>query len=526
MISCDERIIMLYNKHRIRYFGISVIVFLVLTTLGNTIFAQSSIPGAWADGIHKDTKAIQNCIDSINNAGGGTIIFSKGRYLTAPLILRSNNHLTVQIDSGATILASVDTIDYYVQGADTTLPLTSVQNFISASGFQNLTIQGKGTIDGQGARWWSNPNGPRPRMLQLNKGSHLLVKDVTLTNSAMFHLCPNTCYDVVVDHITIIAPSNSPNTDGIDPSICHNVRITNCTIDNGDDNIAIGASSPSAGWSAASTDIIIKHNTFLHGHGVSIGSYTTGGVDSMLVDSCTFNETTNGIRIKSQRGRGGEVRNITYSNLSMTNVRYPIYFTAYYSGVPPQSDPPQPINSQTPYFHDLKVINLTSTNTASNSAAGIILGLPERPLTNIQLQNVKISAYKGIQTRWATVTDPDTNMITVTSGPRFIYEVGSKVITNVKNESVVNPSNYALEQNYPNPFNPSTTIRYQVPEAGFVKLRVYNIPGQEVATLVNENKAPGFYEINFDASKLASGIYIYRLMENDFVLSKKMILLK
>jgi len=500
-------------------------MFVFPTTL-STAFAQSSIPGAWADGIHKDTKAIQACLDSINNAGGGTIVFSKGKYLTAPLTLRSSNNLTVQIDSDATILASVDTIDYYTTGADTTKPLTSVQNFISASGFQNLTIQGKGTIDGQGARWWPNPNGPRPRLLQLAKGKHLIVKDLTLTNSPMFHLCPNTCYDVVVDHITIIAPSSSPNTDGIDPGICHKVRITNCTIDNGDDNIAIGASSSDPGWSAASTDIIIQHNTFLHGHGVSIGSYTTGGVDTMLVDSCTFNGTTNGIRIKSDRGRGGNVRNITYSNLSMTNVRYPIYFTAYYSGVPSQTDPPQPINNLTPYFHDLNVINLISTNTASNSVAGIILGLPEQPLTNILLQNVNISAYKGIQTRWATVNDPDTNLITVKSGPRFIYEVGSQVTTNVKNDYTGIPSNFELKQNYPNPFNPSTVIKYNISKSGIVTLKVYDLLGKETVTLVNNYTTAGEYSATFNASRLPSGVYFYKLTSAGNSIVKKMMVVK
>ncbi len=507
--------------------SIATIVLLFSLLTGSKTNAQSTIPGAYADGIHKDTKAIQACIDSINNAGGGTIEFSPGKYLTAPFILRSTNHLTVQIDSGATILASVDTIDYYTAGADTTKPLTTVQNFISASGYQNLTIQGKGTIDGQGARWWPNPNGPRPRMLQLAKGKHLVVKDVTLTNSAMFHLCPNQSYDVVVDNVTITAPASSPNTDGIDPGICHKVRITNCKIDTGDDNVAIGASSPDAAWGTASTDIIIKHNTFLHGHGVSIGSYTSGGVDSMLVDSCTFNNTTNGIRIKSDRGRGGNVRNITYSNLTMTNVRYPIYFTAYYSGVPAQTDTVQPINSLTPHFHDLNVINLISTNTASNSVAGIIMGLPEQPLTNINLQNVKISAYKGIETRWATVIDPDTSLITVKSGYRFIREVGAKVLlTDIKDKFTAVPENFVLQQNYPNPFNPSTSISFAIPERTNIELTVFNQLGQETEKIASGMFEAGSHILVWDASKYSSGVYFYELKTENFRSVKKLVLLK
>jgi len=103
---------------------------------------------------------------------------------------------------------------------------------------------------------------------------------------------------------------------------------------------------------------------------------------------------------------------------------------------------------------------------------------------------------------------------------------------NFKGESL--PIEYALEQNYPNPFNPATTIRYQLPKDGLVTLKVYDILGAEVVTLVNEEKVAGKYEVNFDASRLASGVYIYRLNVNDpstssgqsFINVKKMVLLK
>jgi Secretion system C-terminal sorting domain len=94
----------------------------------------------------------------------------------------------------------------------------------------------------------------------------------------------------------------------------------------------------------------------------------------------------------------------------------------------------------------------------------------------------------------------------------------------VKKENV--PTGYFLEQNYPNPFNPSTSINYGLKEGGFVSLKVYNILGAEVATLVDEFKPAGDYIANFDASQLASGIYIYSLKTNNFVQTRKMILEK
>jgi len=85
---------------------------------------------------------------------------------------------------------------------------------------------------------------------------------------------------------------------------------------------------------------------------------------------------------------------------------------------------------------------------------------------------------------------------------------------------------YDLAQNYPNPFNPSTTIKYQLPKDGIVTLKVYDILGSEVATLVNEQKTAGRYEVSFDASKLASGVYIYKLQSGEYISSRKMMLLK
>jgi hypothetical protein len=93
-------------------------------------------------------------------------------------------------------------------------------------------------------------------------------------------------------------------------------------------------------------------------------------------------------------------------------------------------------------------------------------------------------------------------------------------------EKVLIPARYRLYQNYPNPFNPSTTIKYDLVGDGIVKLKVYDILGREVKTLVNEQQIPGSYEVRWDASGLASGIYFYQLKTKDYVTAKKMILLK
>jgi hypothetical protein len=99
-------------------------------------------------------------------------------------------------------------------------------------------------------------------------------------------------------------------------------------------------------------------------------------------------------------------------------------------------------------------------------------------------------------------------------------------LTNVQDRSSLVPSEYKLYQNYPNPFNPVTAIRYQLPVSSHVTLKVFDLLGREVATLVNENKKPGSYEVEFDGSKLPSSMYFYRLQAESFVETKKLLLLK
>jgi len=98
-------------------------------------------------------------------------------------------------------------------------------------------------------------------------------------------------------------------------------------------------------------------------------------------------------------------------------------------------------------------------------------------------------------------------------------------ITSVKNGEDL-PTEYSLSQNYPNPFNPTTTIKYQIPELSFITLKLFDVLGSEIATLVNEEKPIGNYEVEFNGSKLTSGIYFYRLQAGNFIETKKMVLVK
>jgi hypothetical protein len=153
-----------------------------------------------------------------------------------------------------------------------------------------------------------------------------------------------------------------------------------------------------------------------------------------------------------------------------------------------------------------------------------IFNLPKNNPSQIAFYLDSLKVGDKIKLR-ATITDisiyhnvdhyPDTGWV--------VLNVLSPVV-GVENENV--PLTYDLSQNYPNPFNPSTVISYRLPVIGFVTLKVYDILGREVATLVNEEKPAGEYEVEFDGSTLTSGIYFYQLKAGEFIQTKKMILLK
>lgn len=119
---------------------------------------------------------------------------------------------------------------------------------------------------------------------------------------------------------------------------------------------------------------------------------------------------------------------------------------------------------------------------------------------------------------------PDGYIYAVTS-QGYIYRSSTKV-TDVEAQRTNVPSNFSLSQNYPNPFNPTTTINYYIPKTSFVTISVYDVLGREIETLVNEEKPVGTYNVGFNASKLTSGIYFYRMQAGDFVETKKLIVLK
>jgi polygalacturonase len=365
--------------------------------------------GAVGDGVADETAAIKKAIDAATAAGGGKVVLPAGTYLSGPIALA--NSLELHLDEGATLKALP--MDKYPQAGE------KIADFISGSKLHDVKLSGPGTIDGQGQAWWDKFRGGaeemlRPRLIYISKSDRVSVTGLRLQNSPKFHLFLTGGKDATVEGLKISAPESSPNTDGIDLR-GENIYVTNCEIAVGDDNIAFGGPA---------TKITVTNCKFGHGHGISIGSYTKGGVSDMVADNITFDGTENGIKGKSQRGRGGLVQNLKYTNMKMNQVKNPINFMSFYDekNKDPNLDSSEPMTDLTPVWKNVTIENVTATTTSTDRRnAGILWGVPEAPIENFTLKNVTITSEKPFKLYHAKgITFTDDCRIMVSQGEPFV----------------------------------------------------------------------------------------------------------
>ena len=390
--------------------------------------------GAKGDGTTFDTAAIQKALDACEKSGG-TVEFPAGTFLSRPLTLHSQT--TVKLDAGATLQASTNQMDFMKTPGDWLKAKGGGEfnPFIGGQNLQDVTFTGSGVIDGGGAAWWPEAEKarqikpgytlPRPNLIVLEQSKNVRVENITLQNSPKFHLVPADCQDVIISNVTILAPEHAANTDAIDPS-GQRILITKCRIDVGDDNVAIKAGRKIPGRDFQTEDITVTDCTFLHGHGMSIGSETAGGVRNVSVKNCTFENTENGIRIKSDLRRGGLVENISYSDITMSNVAPAITFTCNYQNnsagdTNQPSEPPRLAAGpqSPPLYRNIQVTNLRAT---CQKNAGLISGLPDNCISNVVFENVQITAPKGLTVRNVRGVQFKNSKIVATTGPSIISD--------------------------------------------------------------------------------------------------------
>jgi polygalacturonase len=228
---------------------------------------------AKGDGKTLDTEAIQGAIDSCHRSGGGKVYLNSGHFRSGTIYLKDN--VTLFIEAGAILQAS-DSLDDFPskvsQYPSYSKEMVTLKAFIYAEDVNNISIAGKGIIDGNGDHWVEGPYGSpsfskRPRILHLRGCRNISVRDVTLVNSASWVQSYQSCFNLVIDGITVDSRENKDiekeryaevpgrNTDGLDLVDCEKVRISNCYINSGDDAICLKSLS----HYEACRDIIISN---------------------------------------------------------------------------------------------------------------------------------------------------------------------------------------------------------------------------------------------------------------------------
>ncbi|KAH9328110.1 hypothetical protein KI387_000218, partial [Taxus chinensis] len=285
--------------------------------------------GAVGDGITDDTEAFE---DAWNEACSSlfSVFFvpQEKMYLVKPINFSGPclTPLTVQICG--TIVAPKNP-DVWEK--------THSNHWLLFSGVNNLAVGGGGVINGRGQTWWAqsckinktNPCRSGPTAVRFESINNLQVSNLIIKNSQQFHLTFGNCFGVEANYLRVSSPKYSPNTDGIHITASKYVMVKNSIIGTGDDCISIVSDS---------FDIVVQNITCGPGHGISIGSLGKGNseaeVSFVVVDSVYIHDTTNGLRIKTWQGGSGYARGITFQNIYMANVSYPIIIDQYYCDSP------------------------------------------------------------------------------------------------------------------------------------------------------------------------------------------------
>lgn len=372
--------------------------------------------GAVGDGVHDDTAAIQAAI--LHCPENGRVLIPKGRYLTLPLMLKS--HIRVEISKDATLLLQTDRSKFPIlpgmilsqdETEDLNLgswegnPLDMYAAFISGKDVEDVVLYGEGVLNGQGDQgdWWINckvrRGAWRPRMFFLNNCRQVTVQGLHFCNSPSWNLQPYFSKDLRFLNISVNAPANSPNTDGFDPESCEDILLAGAHFSLGDDCIALKSGKLYMGrrYKTPCQRIEISHCLMENGHGgMTCGSEMAGGIQHVHLHDCLMRNTDRGLRVKTRRGRGeqGVIDDIVFENVLMEHVGTPYVVNCMYFCDPDgkseyvQSRECQVVDERTPRIGTVAFRHVKATDV---TCAGYFLGLPEKPIEQVIMEDVSIS---------------------------------------------------------------------------------------------------------------------------------------
>jgi polygalacturonase len=436
--------------------------------------------GAKGHGSKLNTQAIQHAINACAKAGGGKVIIPPGLWLTGPIELKSN--INLHLDRGGILLFTKDHTQYPIIKWAHSDDRYEVMPPIYGHDLTNVAITGGGVIDGNGQSWrpvkkekvteehwnqlldsggvlnadhsiwWPSKsardgeqyidslksqkknltakdylparNSMRPYMVVILYSKNVLIDGPIFRNSPKFSLYPQYCINVIIRNVRVYNAYWAQNGDGIDIEGGRNIAIYNNTVTAGDDGICMKSSPTDDKMFSgpALKNVIIADNVVHHGHGgFVIGSNTDGGIQNIFVTNCDFIGTDRGLRFKSDREDGGSVHDIYIKNIYMTRiVKQAIYFNTYYDLPDNGKKTYQPVSSTTPKFQDFHISNIYCDGATT---AVSMTGLPEMPIQDVYLSNIRIKAKRGFYAD--EVKNIKMNHVTIIPETKTIYSLNN-----------------------------------------------------------------------------------------------------
>lgn len=378
--------------------------------------------GATGDGKTLDTDAINRAIDACSGSGGGMVYAGPGTYLVGTVVLKSN--VTLYLDAQATLLGSKNIADYAKHPGPPERGDANQKHLLFARDAENVGLAGPGRIDGQGPAFWV-PSGrkvPPPEdswkdvatydWKPLDRASPLVefagcknvrIEDVRIENASGWTLRPVNCDNVVIRGIVIRNPVIGPNTDGIDPTGCQGVFISDCYIDTGDDAICLKSENPYGGPVRVTKNVTITNCVLTCCcNGLKFGTATRGGFENVVFsNSVIFNEPVDpkarvisGIAVEMVDG--GWLEGVVVSNVRMQNVRTPIFIRRGNRRPRPDGTPGT--------LRGVMIDNVHATGAILTSS---VTGLPGFDAEDVTLSNIRIDTVERGEAAWADLEIPE-----------------------------------------------------------------------------------------------------------------------
>lgn len=370
--------------------------------------------GAKGNGVTDDAKAIQRAIDACSASGGGSVVFPSGKtFMAGPLHLKSNVDLHLQPNS--VLLANPDEA-VYTESAFRGNRGEGMM-WISGKDIQNISITGRGRIDGNGVAFMGRELrdsyelkpvtdfDPRPHVLTLVNASNVKINGVTIANSAYWTIHLVGCCDVAISDISLLNNLKIRNGDGIDIDHSRKVRISNCFIESGDDCICLKNRREFEEYGPCEDVVVTNCIMTSRSCAVKIGSENMDAIRRVLFDNCIITKSNRGIGIQNRDE--GTVSDITFSNMTLdcrlfSDVWWgksePIYVTSYPRARGNHKDAGWRFPKGATQGACGEVSNIRFIDIYSTSENGIFLGCDEPgKIRNVTLDNVDLTLLKPAQ---------------------------------------------------------------------------------------------------------------------------------